>query len=151
MSAKLFVGNLSYSTMDHQLEQAFAQFGTVVSANVVVDRQTGRSRGFGFVELTDDAAAQAAIDGLNETELDGRTINVRIAHDRPRGGGGGGGGFRGGDRGGPRGDGPRGDGPPRGRGGFSGGGGGGGGGFGGGRGGGRGGGGHGGRGGGDRW
>jgi RNA recognition motif-containing protein len=114
MSAKLFVGNLSYSTMDHQLEQAFAQFGTVVSANVVVDRQTGRSRGFGFVELTDEAAAQAAIDGLNETELDGRTINVRIAHDRPRGGGGGGG-FRGGDRGGPRGDGPRGDGPPRGR------------------------------------
>jgi len=150
MSAKLFVGNLSYSTMDHQLEQAFAQFGTVVSANVVVDRQTGRSRGFGFVELTDDAAAQAAIEGLNETELDGRTINVRIAHDRPRGGGGGG--FRGGDRGGPRGDGPRGDGPPRGRGGDRGGFGGG---FGGGRGGRGGGGGRGGRGGGggggDRW
>ncbi len=149
MSAKLFVGNLSYSTMDHQLEQAFAQFGTVVSANVVVDRQTGRSRGFGFVELTDDAAAQAAIEGLNETELDGRTINVRIAHDRPRGGGGGGG-FRGGDRGGFRSDGPRGDGPPRGRGGDRGGFGGGFGGGRGGRGGGGGGGGRGGRGG-DRW
>jgi RNA recognition motif-containing protein len=58
MSAKLFVGNLSYSTMDHQLEQAFAQFGTVVSANVVVDRTDCPVTRFGFVELTDDAAAQ---------------------------------------------------------------------------------------------
>jgi cold-inducible RNA-binding protein len=104
MTAKLFVGNLAYSTMDHQLEQLFSQYGTVLSAAVVLDRQTGRSRGFGFVEYDNETAAHAAIDALNETEFDGRTITVRVAYDRPRGGGGPGGG-RGGRDGGSRGGG----------------------------------------------
>jgi hypothetical protein len=132
MGAKLFVGNLAYATMDHQLEQLFSQHGTVLSANVVVDRQTGRSRGFAFVEFEEEAAAHAASEALNETEFDGRTITVRTAYDRPRGEGGRGGhrdgGGRGGGGGGGGGGGRGGGGRDRRRGGGSGGGGGGGGG-----------------------
>jgi len=100
MSTKLFVGNLAYATMDHQLEQLFGEYGTVLSANVVLDRQTGRSRGFAFVEFEEESAAQEAINALNETEFDGRSITVRVAYDRPPGGGGGGFGGRGRDGGG---------------------------------------------------
>jgi cold-inducible RNA-binding protein len=82
MSTRLFVGNLAYSTMDHQLEAAFAQHGQVVSANVVVDRATGRSRGFGFVEFENENEAKAAIEALDGSTLDGRPIAVNEA--RPR-------------------------------------------------------------------
>lgn len=96
MSVKLYVGNLSYSTMDSQLRSAFAEFGDVVSASVVLDRVNGQSRGFGFVEFSSQGDAEKAIQALDGSELDGRSINVSIA--RPREGGGGGG--RGGNRGG---------------------------------------------------
>jgi RNA recognition motif-containing protein len=82
LNKKLFVGNLSYNTSDMTLEAAFAEHGEVVSANVVTDRTTGRSRGFGFVEMATEEAAQAAINSLNGTSLDGREINV--AEARPR-------------------------------------------------------------------
>ena len=98
MSVKLYVGNLSYSTMDSQLRTAFAEFGEVVSASVVLDRVNGQSRGFGFVEFSSQGDAEKAIQALDGTELDGRSINVSIA--RPREGGGGGGGGRGNSRGG---------------------------------------------------
>lgn len=100
MEKKLYVGNLSYDTTDSGLETMFAQAGTVVSASVVTDRDTGRSRGFGFVEMTDEKAASAAIEQLDGKDLDGRTIKVAEAKPRaPRenrgyGGGGGGGGSR---------------------------------------------------------
>lgn len=123
MGKKLYVGSLSYDTTSSGLEKAFAQFGTVVSADVIMDRETGRSKGFGFVEMSTDDEARAAIDGMNGKELDGRNINVNEARPKPEGGGrggfGGGGGGRGG-RGGFGGGGGRG-----GRGGFGGGGGGG--------------------------
>ena len=140
MGTRLFVGNLSYSVTDTLLQEAFGRFGNVVSASVVVDKMSGRSRGFGFVELSSDAEAERAVTEMNGAELDGRPVNVNIARPREErgfGGGGGGGGFRGGGGGG----GFRGGG---GGGGFRGGGGGG---FGGGEGGGGGGGGGGGRGG----
>ena len=96
MGKKLYVGNLPYSVDQAQLEQAFAPFGTVESAIVINDRDTGRSKGFGFVEMGTDAEAQAAIDGLNGTSLDGRNITVNEARPRAprpdRGGYGGGGG-----------------------------------------------------------
>ncbi len=102
MGNRLFVGNLAYSVDDNTLEGAFAQFGSVQSARVLTDRDTGRSRGFGFVEMATDEEAAAAIDGLNDQDLDGRRIVVNEA--RPRedrgGGGGGGGGYRGGGGGG---------------------------------------------------
>lgn len=85
---KIYVGNLSYQTSEADLETAFATFGTVVSASIVRDQQTGTSRGFGFVEMDSDEAASAAIDGLNGTELDGRNLTVNEARprsDRPRG------------------------------------------------------------------
>jgi RNA recognition motif-containing protein len=89
---KLYVGNLSYSTSDSGLEALFATVGHVLSASVVMDRETGRSKGFGFVEMADAAAAQAAIDQLNGKELDGRAIKVAEAKPRAprddRGGGG---------------------------------------------------------------
>ncbi len=91
---KIYVGNLSYTTTDEGLEAAFAAFGTVRSVAILQDRETGRSRGFGFVEMEDDEQALAAINGLNGTELDGRTLTVNEA--RPREGGPGGGGGRGG-------------------------------------------------------
>jgi len=102
---KLYVGNLAYSVRDDSLQQAFAQFGTVTSAKVMMDRETGRSKGFGFVEMGSDAEAQAAINGMNGQALEGRAIVVNEARpreDRPGGGGGGygGGGGRGGYGGG---------------------------------------------------
>ena len=100
MSTKLYVGNLSYDTTSDDLRDAFAQFGSVTSAEVMMDRDTGRSRGFGFVEMADGAAE--AIKGLDLTELQGRKITVseaRPREDRRGGGGGGGGGGRGGSRG----------------------------------------------------
>ena len=96
---KVYVGNLSFSTTDAELRTLFEGFGAVESATVVLDRDTGRSRGFGFVTFTEDEAADSAISKMDGAELDGRTIKVNEAHARtPRGGGGGGGG--GGGRGG---------------------------------------------------
>ena len=85
----IYVGNLSYEVTDEELREAFARFGQVASANVIKDRQTGRSKGFGFVEMPTQAEAQAAIAGLNGTELKGRTLNVSEARPRTerRGGG----------------------------------------------------------------
>ena len=94
MGNKLYVGNLAYSVRDDSLQQAFAQFGTVTSAKVMMDRDTGRSKGFGFVEMGSDAEAQAAINGMNGQALEGRAIVVNEARpreDRPGGFGGGGG------------------------------------------------------------
>ncbi|QEH37060.1 RNA recognition motif (RRM, RBD, or RNP domain) [Aquisphaera giovannonii] len=126
MGKKLYVGNLPYSVTSSDLESWFNQFGTVQSAQVIQDRDTGRSKGFGFVEMDTDAEAQAAIQGLHDQEYDGRRLTVNEAKPRePRPGGGGGGGYGGGGGGG--------------RGGYGGGGGGGRGGYGGGGGGGRGG------------
>jgi RNA recognition motif-containing protein len=98
---KLYVGNLGYGVTNANLEELFAPFGTVRSAQVIQDRDTGRSKGFGFVEMADDNAALAAIQALNEKEHEGRPLAVNEARpreERPRGGGGGGGG--GGRRGG---------------------------------------------------
>lgn len=99
MGKKLFVGNLSFNTTNDDLQSLFAQAGTVESATVVTDRATGRSRGFGFVEMSSDSEAQQAINSFNGRDVGGRTINVSEARERSGGGGGGGGG-RGGDRGG---------------------------------------------------
>ncbi len=102
MGKKLYCGNLAYGVGTADLESLFAQYGTVVSAQVIMDRDTGRSKGFGFVEMQSDQEAQAAIDGLNDVQHDGRPLQVNEA--RPRedrgGGGGGGGGHRGGGGGG---------------------------------------------------
>src|SRR5450432_203957 len=103
MGNKLYVGNLSYNVRDDDLQQAFAQYGTVSSAKVMMDRDTGRSKGFGFVEMGSDPEAQAAINGMNGQALDGRAIVVNEARpreERPGGFGGGGGGSRGGFGGG---------------------------------------------------
>ena len=109
MSTKLYVGNLDFKTTSEQLQELFAQAGTVQSANVVEDRETGRSRGFAFVEMSTNAEAAAAIDQFNGKEIDGRLLKVNEAKPREnRGGGGGrnfggnnrGGGYRGGSRGG---------------------------------------------------
>ena len=84
---KIYVGNLSYSTTDEDIRQAFSQYGTVDSADVIIDRSTGRSKGFGFVEISVDSEGQAAIDGLNGKEVDGRSLNVNVAkprEDRPQ-------------------------------------------------------------------
>lgn len=100
MSNKLFVGGLSWDTNDHSLHTAFSAFGDVTEAKVISDRETGRSRGFGFVTFASADDAQAAIGQLDGSDLDGRTIRVNLAENKPRGGGGGG----------PRGGGPRGGG-----------------------------------------
>jgi RNA recognition motif-containing protein len=106
MGSKLYVGNLSYGTTSSDLEQLFAKHGAVQSAEVISDRETGRSKGFGFVQMGSDEEAQAAIAALNGQEHDGRPLTVNEAkprEDRPRGGGGGyggGGGGRGGGGGG---------------------------------------------------
>ena len=100
MGKKLYVGNLAYSMSSSDLEQLFGQFGTVQSAQVIQDRETGRSKGFGFVEMSSDAEAQAAIQGLNEQEHQGRPLAVNEARPREDRGGGGGGGGRGGRGGG---------------------------------------------------
>jgi RNA recognition motif-containing protein len=99
---KLYVGNLTYQVSDSDLEQLFSQFGTVQSAQVIQDRDTGRSKGFGFVEMDTEAQAQAAIEGLHEQEHNGRRLTVNEAKPRePRSGGGGyGGGGRSGGGGG---------------------------------------------------
>ena len=95
---KLYVGNLPFSIEDLDLSRLFAQVGTVASARVVLDPATGRKRGFGFVEMSSDEEAQAAVDKFNGTELEGRTIVVDIARERPPRDGGGGGGGGGGRR-----------------------------------------------------
>ena len=115
MGNKLYVGNLAYSVRDEDLNDAFSQFGAVNSAKVMMDRETGRSKGFGFVEMASDAEAQAAINGLNGQPISGRAVVVNEARpreERPGGfrspyggggrreGGGGGGGFGGGGGGG---------------------------------------------------
>ena len=95
MGKKLYVGNLSYRCTNADLEDLFAQFGHVQSAQVIQDRETGRSKGFGFVEMADENSAQAAIEGLHDTEHDGRKLTVNEAKPREErnfGGGGGGGG-----------------------------------------------------------
>lgn len=102
MGNKLYVGNLPYQVRDSDLEQAFSQFGQVTSAKVMMERETGRSKGFGFVEMGSDAEAQAAISGMNGQSMGGRSVVVNEARpmeQRPRGfggGGGGGGGYGGG-------------------------------------------------------
>jgi RNA recognition motif-containing protein len=111
MGNKLYVGNLAYSVRDEELQQAFSAYGTVSSAKVMMDRETGRSKGFGFVEMGTDAEAQAAINGMNGQSLSGRAVVVNEARpreERPGGfrspyGGGGGGGAGGGGGGGGRG------------------------------------------------
>jgi RNA recognition motif-containing protein len=121
MGNKLYVGNLAYSVRDDTLQQAFAQFGTVHSAKVMMDRDTGRSKGFGFVEMGSDAEAQAAINGMNGQPIEGRAVVVNEARPReerpggftprgPYGGGRGGGGGGGGGYGGGGGRGPYGGG-----------------------------------------
>lgn len=100
MGKKLYVGNLSYNMSSSDLEALFSQYGTVQSAQVIQDRDTGRSKGFGFVEMTNDNEAQAAIAGLNDQQHDGRPLTVNEARPREeRGGGGGGYGGGGGGRG----------------------------------------------------
>ena len=97
---RLYVGNLSFHTTDDQLQQLFASYGQIDSVKVVTDRDTGQSRGFGFVEVADDAQAQKAIDELNGREIDGRKLTVHEARPREeRGGGRGGRGGFGGGRG----------------------------------------------------
>ena len=106
-NSKLFVGNLSFKTTENDLQDAFAAHGTVVEANLMMDRMSGRPRGFGFVTMSTPEEAQKAIDALNGKQLDGRALTVNIARpreERPAGGGGGGGrreygGGGGGDRG----------------------------------------------------
>jgi RNA recognition motif-containing protein len=106
MGKKLYVGNLSYGMTDSDLEQLFAAYGTVQSAQVIMDRDTGRSKGFGFVEMGNDQEAQAAIDGLNGQDTQGRPLTVNEARPKESGGGGGGGrGGYGGGGGGKRGGG----------------------------------------------
>lgn len=95
----IYVGNLAYSTSDETLKSAFEQFGEVTSARVVTDRMTGRSKGFGFVEMQDREQAQAAIDAMNGKELEGRALRVNESQPKPRDDRRGGG-FRGGPRGG---------------------------------------------------
>ena len=115
MGNKLYVGNLPYSVRDEDLQQSFGQFGAVTSAKVMMERDTGRSKGFGFVEMGSDAEAQAAINGMNGQPLGGRSVVVNEARPMearpPRsggfGGGGGGGGYGGGGGGGYGGGGDR--------------------------------------------
>ena len=127
MGNKLYVGNLPFSTTEDALRETFGQCGTVTDVMIALDRQTGRSRGFGFVTFSSDEEANAAISKFHGQDMDGRTIQVNEARpreDRPQGGGGGGGGYRGGGGGG---GGYRGGGGRGGGGGYRGGGGGGGG------------------------
>ncbi len=86
----IYVGNLPYAADDNQLQDLFSAHGTVTSARVIMDRMTGRSKGFGFVEMPDRAEADAAINALNGTDLEGRALRVNESQPKPRGGGGGG-------------------------------------------------------------
>src|ERR1035437_6206746 len=120
MGKKLYVGNLSYDTTSNSLGQSFSAYGKVDSSEVISDRMTGRSKGFGFVEMSSDQEAQAAIAALNGQDLDGRTVTVNEARPKEPRVGGGGGGFGGGDRfGGGEGGGRRGGGGGGGEGGRS--------------------------------
>lgn len=92
---KLFVGGLPFSVDDQELQEMFEAYGTVGSAKIITDRETGKSRGFGFVEFPTDSDGDAAIKALNGSSVGGRELTVRLAEDKPRGGGGGG--FRGGN------------------------------------------------------
>lgn len=103
MGNRIYVGNLAYSVRDDDLNQRFAEFGTVNSAKVMMDRDSGRSKGFGFVEMATDAEAQAAINGLHDQQVDGRAMVVNEARPREERSGGGGGGYGGGGGGGGRG------------------------------------------------
>ncbi len=94
MAKKLYVGNLSHDINDNELQDIFEAHGSVLSAQVIVDRETRRSKGFGFVEMSSEEEAQAAIDALNSTEVQGRALTVNIARPRENRTGGGGGGFR---------------------------------------------------------
>ncbi len=101
MSTKLFVGNLDFKVTENDLQDAFAAYGTVVEANLITDRVTGRPRGFAFVTMSSPEEAQKAIEGLNGKDLGGRALNVNIAREREeRPGGGGRGGYGGGGGGG---------------------------------------------------
>ena len=100
MGKKLYVGNLTYNVNETDLQELFSQYGTVQSAQVIVDRDTNRSKGFGFVEMGSEAEAQAAIQALHEQDHDGRRLTVNEAKPREDRGGGGGGGSRGGYGGG---------------------------------------------------
>jgi RNA recognition motif-containing protein len=91
MGKRLYVGNLTYSTTDDALRQLFEEHGNVTSAQVIMDRDTGRSKGFAFVEMSSDQEAQAAIAALNGKEVDGRALTVNEARPKTQGGGGGGG------------------------------------------------------------
>jgi RNA recognition motif-containing protein len=103
MAAKLYIGNLSFNSTEQDLEDMCGQFGTVQSAKIIEDRETGRSRGFAFVEMSSNEEAQSAIAGLNGKEIDGRALTVNEAKPREEGGGSrGGGGGRGGYGGGSR-------------------------------------------------
>jgi RNA recognition motif-containing protein len=97
---KLYVGNLSWGVTDSQLQDMFTPFGTVVSAQIIMDRDTGRSKGFGFVEMGTDQEAQAAIAGMHGKQVEGRPLTVNEARPKEGGGGHGGGGGGGGRRGG---------------------------------------------------
>jgi len=102
--SKLYVGNMSFDTTETDLRDKFSEFGEVQSVHVVTDRETGRPRGFAFVEMSSDSEAQAAIDAMNGQDFQGRSLNVNVAKPRePRGGGGGGYGGGGGGYGGGRG------------------------------------------------
>src|SRR5688572_28821462 len=94
MNNKLFVGNLSFNTTENDLQDTFAAHGTVVEANLVTDRMTGRARGFGFVTMSTDEEASKAVEALNGASLDGRNLTVNVARPREERGGGGGGGRR---------------------------------------------------------
>jgi len=96
LSKKIYIGNLSFSTTDAELRRLFEQHGAVESVNVIMDRETGRPRGFAFVEMSDPSSAAAAIQVLNGRELDGRSLRVNEAQERAAGGGGGG--YGGGNR-----------------------------------------------------
>jgi RNA recognition motif-containing protein len=100
--SKIYVGNCPFDVTEQQLRDVFSTYGEVSSVSVITDRDTGRPRGFAFVEMSDSSAAQAAIRGVNGTELGGRTLNVNEARPKGNGGGGGGGGGRGGGGGGGR-------------------------------------------------
>lgn len=116
MNNRLFVGNLSFQTTDESLRAAFEEYGVVSEAKIITDRETGRSRGFGFLTMGTDEEAQKAIEGMNGALVDGRALRVNVAEERRPGGGGGGGG-RGGGGGGFGGGGGGGFGDDRGRGG----------------------------------
>ena len=103
MSTKLYVGNLSFNTAENDLQDAFAAHGTVTSVDLIMDKMSGRSRGFAFVTMDSKEAADAAVKAMNGAQVDGRALTVNEARpreERPRGGGGGGGGFGGGGGGG---------------------------------------------------